>query len=56
MSEAHDKEFKYLRGAGKRRHREVCFSNAQAPNLPTASGCEPRCKMCERKLEAELRD
>jgi hypothetical protein len=40
---------------GKKRHREVCYSNAQSPNLPIATMKEPRCKQCERKLEAELR-
>jgi hypothetical protein len=56
MSEAHDKEFHYLRGAGKRRHREVCHSNAKSDNQPIATMREPRCKMCERKLAAELKD
>ena len=55
ISEQLDAEFKYLRGSGTRRHREMCFANAQSPNLPTASGREPRCKMCEAKLAAQLR-
>ncbi|MGH3426820.1 MAG: hypothetical protein ACRDQZ_04530 [Mycobacteriales bacterium] len=50
-----DAEFKYLRGQGTRRHREVCHSNAQSPNVPRATMKEPRCKVCEIKLEAELR-
>jgi hypothetical protein len=55
MSKAHDAEFKYLRGNGTRRHREVCFSNAQSDNEARATMREPRCKVCERKLEAELK-
>ena len=50
-----DAEFKYMRGSGTKRHREVCYANAQSPNLPTATGKEPRCKVCEEKFEAELR-
>jgi hypothetical protein len=55
MSELHDAEFKYMRGTGRKRHREVCFSNAQADNEEKATMAEPRCKVCERKLEIELR-
>jgi hypothetical protein len=55
ISEQLDAEFKYLRGRGTRRHREMCYSNAQSENRPGASGREPRCKMCEAKLAAELR-
>jgi hypothetical protein len=55
MSKQLDPEFKYLRGRGTRRHREMCVANARSPNVPTATGREPRCKVCEAKLEAELR-
>jgi hypothetical protein len=55
ISKQLDAELKYLRGNGTRRHREMCYSNAQSPNLPTASGREPRCKVCEAELAAELR-
>jgi hypothetical protein len=55
ISKQLDAEFKYLRGSGTRRHREMCAANAQSPNLPTASGRELRCKVCEAKLAAELR-
>jgi hypothetical protein len=55
ISKQLDAEFKYMRGSGTRRHREMCFSNAQSPNLPTASRREPRCKVCDAKLAAELR-
>jgi hypothetical protein len=55
ISKQLDGEFKYMRGSGTRRHREMCFSNAQSENKPTASGLEPRCKVCEAKLAAELR-
>lgn len=44
-----------MRGRGTRRHREMCAANAKSPNLPIATGNEPRCKVCEAKLEAELR-
>jgi hypothetical protein len=54
--EQHDDEFIYIRGSGTRRHREECYSNAQSRNRPIASGREPRCKMCEAKLEVELRN
>jgi hypothetical protein len=50
-----DAEFKYMRGRGTRRHREMCYANARSPNVPTASGREPRCKVCEAKLAIELR-
>jgi hypothetical protein len=55
ISKQLDAEFKYMRGSGTRRHREMCYANAQSPNKPTASLREPRCKMCEAKLAAELR-
>jgi hypothetical protein len=55
ISKELDAEFKYLRGSGIRRHREMCFSNAQSKNRPEATGREPRCKVCEAKLAAELR-
>jgi hypothetical protein len=55
LTQQQDAEFKYMRGSGTRRHREMCYSNAQSLNLPIATGNEPRCKVCEAKLEAELR-
>ena len=55
LTQQQDAEFKYMRGSGTRRHRDMCYSNAQSPNLPTATGNEPRCNVCEAKLEAELR-
>jgi len=55
ISKQLDAEFKYMRGSGTRRHREMCAANAQSPNVPTATGREPRCKVCEAKLAAELR-
>ena len=55
ISKQLDAEFKYMRGSGRRRHREMCYSNAQSENEPRASGREPRCKVCEAKLAAELR-
>ena len=55
LTQQQDAEFKYLRGSGTRRHREMCYSNAQSPNEPIATGNEPRCKVCEAKLAAEQR-
>ena len=55
LTKEQDAEFKYMRGRGTRRHREECFSNAKSRNEERATGDEPRCKMCEAKLEAELR-
>lgn len=55
MTKQQDAEFKYMRGRGTRRHREMCAANAKSRNLPIATGNEPRCKVCEPKLEAELR-
>src|SRR5947209_1420756 len=43
ISKQLDAEFKYMRGSGTRRHREMCAANAQSPNVPTATGHEPRC-------------
>jgi hypothetical protein len=55
ISKQHDAEFNFLRGDGTRRHREVCYSNAQSGNRLGATMQEPRCKMCETKLAIELR-
>jgi hypothetical protein len=55
LTQQQDAEFKYIRGSGTRRHREMCFANAKSCNRPIATGNEPRCKVCEARLEAELR-
>ena len=55
LTEQQDAEFMYKRGRGTRRHREMCAANAKSANEPTATGSEPRCKVCEAKLEAALR-
>ena len=55
ISKQLDAEFKYMRGTGRKRHSEVCYSNAQSDNEEKATIAEPRCKVCERKLEIELR-